>query len=249
MDGTEVKKSPSAAVLCAPGTNRDSDVWFALEQAGARPVKYHMSDVVSRASCIDDADIVVIAGGFSYADALGAGRLFAVELKASIGDRIQAAITDGRPVIGICNGFQTLVRMGILPGPEGSAALGHNDTGVFDCRWIEMAPTSKKCIWTRNLTENIYCPIAHGEGRFFATDSHMTKLIKNDQVAFRYVRGNPNGSVHDVAGICDDTGVVLGLMPHPENHVVARQHPQFHRGVSGGLGVSLFEEGVKYVRS
>jgi len=247
MDTTAVKTSPTAAVLCAPGTNRDADVSFALEQAGARPVRYLMSDIVSEPSCIDGADILVIAGGFSYADALGAGRIFAVELLASIGERITAAIADRRPVIGICNGFQTLVRMGILPGAEKPGALGHNDSGVFDCRWVEMTPTSRKCIWTRHLRQNITCPIAHGEGRFTTTDSTLAELIESDQVALRYVNGNPNGSVYDIAGICDHSGVVLGLMPHPENHVVVRQHPKFHRGVTGGMGLALFEEGVRYV--
>ena len=244
-----MKGSPNAAVLCAPGTNRDSDVSFALTQAGATPISYLMSDLISQPSRIDDADIIVIAGGFSYADALGAGRLFAVELENSIGDRIGAAIAERRPVIGICNGFQTLVRMGILPENNRSVALGHNDGGVFDCRWIEMEPVSKKCIWTRNLTENIHCPIAHGEGRLTAGSSTVSALVKNDQVALRYVNGNPNGSVGDIAGICDPTGVVLGLMPHPENHVVARQHPKFHRGESGGLGLALFQEGVRYVNN
>ncbi|MSO15173.1 MAG: phosphoribosylformylglycinamidine synthase I [Ilumatobacteraceae bacterium] len=244
-----MKGSPLAAVLCAPGTNRDADVSFALQQAGATPISYLMTDLVSQPSRIDDADIIVIAGGFSYADALGAGRLFAVELEDSIGERISAAIADCRPVIGICNGFQTLVRMGILPGADCVAALGHNEAGVFDCRWVEMEPISKKCIWTRHLTENITCPIAHGEGRFTADSSTLSSLLKNDQVALRYVNVNPNGSVDNIAGVCDSSGVVLGLMPHPENHVVARQHPQFHRGNSGGLGLSLFREGVKYVNN
>lgn len=244
-----MKSSPIAAVLCAPGTNRDADVSFALRLAGATPITYLMSDIISQPFRIDDADIIVIAGGFSYADALGAGRLFALELEDSIGDRIAAAISERRPVIGICNGFQTLVRMGILPGADHIAALGHNDSGVFDCRWVEMEPVSKKCIWTRNVTENIKCPIAHGEGRFTADSETLSELLKNDQVALRYVNGNPNGSLDDIAGVCDASGVVLGLMPHPENHVVARQHPQFHRGEHGGLGLSIFQEGVNYVHN
>jgi phosphoribosylformylglycinamidine synthase len=239
-------RSPIAAVLCAPGTNRDSDVSFALRQAGATPITYLMSDLVDQPSCIDEADMIVIAGGFSYADALGAGRLFAVELEDSIGDRMAAAIAERRPVIGICNGFQTLVRMGILPGADHAVALGHNQAGVFDCRWVEIEPLSQKCIWTRNLTENIKCPIAHGEGRLTAEDSTWASLIEADQLALRYVDGNPNGSIGDAAGICDASGVVLGLMPHPENHVVPRQHPQFHRGVTGNLGLSLFREGVNF---
>jgi len=183
-------RSPVAAVLCAPGTNRDSDVSFALQQAGATPVTYLMADLVSQPSCIDEADIIVIAGGFSYADALGAGRLFAVELEDSIGDRMAAAIKDCRPVIGICNGFQTLVRMGILPGSPHAVALGHNESGVFDCRWVELEPSSQKCVWTRNLVENIRCPIAHGEGRLTAEDSTWSHLQRNDQVVHRGIVGN-----------------------------------------------------------
>lgn len=242
-----MKNPPIAAVLCAPGTNRDSDVSFALRQAGALPITYQMSDLVTHPSRIDDADIVVIAGGFSYADALGAGRLFAVELEESIGDRLGVAISERRPVIGICNGFQTLVRIGILPGAERQAALGCNSAGVFDCRWVEIEPASARCVWTRNLRENIKCPIAHGEGRFHTDNATLSSLLKDDQIALRYVNGNPNGSIGDVAGICDPTGMVLGLMPHPENHVVPRQHPQFHRGERGGMGLALFQEGVNYV--
>lgn len=241
-------KHPVAAVLCAPGTNRDNDVTFALQLAGACPVTVLTTELLTNPSRIDDADILVIAGGFSYADALGAGRLFAVELEHAVGERISDAIAQGRAVLGICNGFQTLVRMGVLPGSGDSAALGHNASGVFDCRWVELEATSKKCVWTKNLSQNIECPIAHGEGRFTCTQDTLEKLQGNDQIALRYVDANPNGSLDNVAGVCDQTGVVLGLMPHPENHVVSRQHPQSHRGVSRGLGLSLFQSGVCYAR-
>ncbi|MBJ7367840.1 MAG: phosphoribosylformylglycinamidine synthase I [Ilumatobacteraceae bacterium] len=239
---------PVAAVLCAPGTNRDNDVLFALQLAGASPVAILTNELLQNPSRINDADILVIAGGFSYADALGAGRLFAVELEHAVGEQISTAISERRPIIGICNGFQTLVRMGILPGTGQRAALGHNTSGVFDCRWVELEPSSKKCVWTQNLTNNIECPIAHGEGRFTCDDDTLSNLQRNDQVALRYISTNPNGSVDNIAGVCDSTGVVLGLMPHPENHVVRRQHPQSHRGVSRGLGLSIFQSGVCYAR-
>jgi phosphoribosylformylglycinamidine synthase len=190
------------------------------------------------------AQLVVIAGGFSFADALGAGRLFALELQHLIGDQLQTFAARGKPVLGICNGFQTLVRMGVLPGGH-EAALGHNDSGGFQCRWVTMKPVSKTCAWTEHLTEDIYCPIAHGEGRFTCDDETLSALQANDQIALTYSSANPNGSRHNIAGICDSTGMVLGLMPHPENHVIGRQHPQHHRGRTNGLGLHLFAEGVR----
>ena len=217
-----------SSVIVFPGSNCDRDIAVALEN-----LQFKNTMVWHKETNLPKSDLIVIPGGFSYGDYLRSG---AIAAKSNILNDVIKAANDGCLVLGICNGFQTLVRMGILPGAEQSGALGHNDSGVFDCRWIEMAPTSDKCIWTQHLTENIACPIAHGEGRFTSTDSTLNQLIENDQVALRYVNGNPNGSIYDIAGICDDSGVVLGLMPHPENHVVARQHPKFHRGVSGGMG-------------
>jgi len=245
--GTAVN-SPHALVLTAPGTNRHPDVMFALQQAGATSTALNMHQLRKQPHAVDTAQIVVVAGGFSFADALGAGRLFALELSEILGDSLLNAAQSGKPIIGICNGFQTLVRLGVLPGKH-RAALGHNEVGGFQCSWISMKPTSKRSVWTRNLTEDIYCPIAHGEGRFTASDETLSHMRENDQIALTYSGRNPNGSCDDIAGICDETGFVLGLMPHPENHVVARQHPQFHRGHAHGLGLRLFEQGVAIARS
>jgi phosphoribosylformylglycinamidine synthase len=132
--------------------------------------------------------------------------------------------------------------MGMLPGVH-DAALGHNESGGFQCRWVTMQPVSKKSIWTKHLTQDIYCPIAHGEGRFTCSDDTLASLQHNDQIALTYAT-NPNGSRADIAGVCDESGLVLGLMPHAENHVIARQHPQFHRGARNGLGLHLFTQGV-----
>ena len=240
--------APHALVLTAPGTNRHPDVMFALQQAGATTSALNMHQIREQPRAIQDAQMIVVAGGFSFADALGAGRLFALELSEIIGDAINTAAQAEKPVIGICNGFQTLVRLGVLPGKH-RAALGHNEEGGFQCSWITMEPTSKRCVWTRNLTEEIYCPIAHGEGRFTASDETLSHLHSNDQIALTYSGRNPNGSCKDIAGICDETGFVLGLMPHPENHVVARQHPQYHRGHSNGLGLHLFTQGVAIAKN
>ncbi len=240
---------PRALIISAPGTNRDGDAMFALQLAGANATTMSVKQLIDSPRHIDNSQIIVIPGGFSYADALGAGRLFAHDLAGAIRDALNRAIAQGRPIIGICNGFQALVRAGILPGGSDRVALGHNDGGTFDCRWVRMKPVSQRCVWTRSLSEEIACPIAHGEGKFICEPHVYARLVDDDKIALRYSSPNPNGSIGAVAGICDDTGLVLGLMPHPENHVLARQHPQFHRGVSGNLGLNLFTQGVAYVNN
>ncbi|MEZ5217117.1 MAG: phosphoribosylformylglycinamidine synthase I [Ilumatobacteraceae bacterium] len=241
---------PISLVVAAPGTNRDRDVAFALELAGAEPRVALLGELFERPAVLDEARMLVVAGGFSYADSIGAGRLFAFELQRALQDGLGAFVAAGRPVIGICNGFQTLVRAGLLPGPGQRAALGHNASGSFDCRWVTLAPSSQRCVWTKDLRDEIDCPIAHGEGRFVADPTTLADLQANDQIALRYcgATGNPNGSVDDVAGICDPSGVVLGLMPHPENHVLPTQHPGHSRGVAGRLGLRLFEAGVEHAQ-
>jgi phosphoribosylformylglycinamidine synthase I len=232
--------APTAVVLSAPGTNRDHDVAFALELAGAAPVIVSLIELAERPQVLDDAQLLVAAGGFSNADALGAGRMFAVSLQHAAGEGLQRFVAAGKPVIGICNGFQTLVRAGLLPG-----ALGHNASGGFQCEWVTLQPQRSHCIWTRDV-EPFDCPIAHGEGRYVHPD--VAGLEQAGQVALRYAH-NPNGSASSIAGVCDPTGVVLGLMPHPENHVVARQHPQHARGRRNSLGLQLFERGVAHAGS
>jgi phosphoribosylformylglycinamidine synthase I len=239
---------PKAIVVAGPGTNRDTDAVLALDLAGAEPSVVLAGELMASPELLDDVRIVVVAGGFSYGDALGAGRMLALDLTAAdggrLGDRLRAFVAGGRPVIGICNGFQVLTRTGLLPG-----ALGHNASGHFDCRWVALAPDgTSRSIWTAGLDDDIHCPIAHGEGRYVHPDPDG--LAANGQVALRYAGTNPNGSVAGIAGVCDETGVVLGLMPHPENHVVARQHPRHRRdpGTRRTLGLRLFEAAVRHVK-
>lgn len=238
-----------ALVVAGPGTNRDNDVRQALELAGADTRIVLASELVAQPSLLDDAGLVVVAGGFSYADSLGAGRMLALDLVLGVGDALRSFIADGRPLLGICNGFQVLTAAGLLPG-----ALGHNAQGRFDCRWVVLDPVPNSVsIWTTStatgdITDPIHCPIAHGEGRYVhpAPDA----LAAAGQVALRYGSTNPNGSVADIAGVCDPTGVVLGLMPHPENHIVRRQHPRHSRGGGGDahLGLRLFDNGVRHAK-
>jgi len=236
-------------VLAAPGTNRARDASYALQLAGADPQITLLEELVADpAPLLRDIQLLVLAGGFSYADALGAGRMWSLAVTDRLRDILPRFVELGRPVIGICNGFQVLTGAGVLPG-----ALAHNASGHFQCEWIRMEAPVSKSIWTRDL-EPIECPIAHGEGRYVHPD--VAALEANGQVALRYSAGNgnpnraavgnPNGSAGDIAGVCDGTGLVLGMMPHPENHVIGRQHPRNVRGTAAGSGLGLFQQGVRY---
>jgi phosphoribosylformylglycinamidine synthase I len=237
---------PTAAILTAPGTNRDPDLTFAMQLAGFATEVIDVRQLDGRSNPLASAAAVVIAGGFSYADAIGAGRVFALELDYVLGESLREAVGRGVPVLGICNGFQVLVRLGLLPGGGRHVALGHNESGEFTCRWVRLEAPESRCVWTRGLVDGIECPIAHGEGRFVCDDATWDALAADGQIALRYSSVNPNGSRGDVAGICDDTGLVLGLMPHPENHVVPRQHPHHsrHRDEPLRLGLDLLRNGL-----
>ena len=242
-----VESAPQALVLAGPGTNRDPDAAFALRLAGANPSIVLVDDLIEHPGRLLAVDLAVIAGGFSYGDALGAGRMLALDITESDGGRVGEALRDfvaaGKPLLGVCNGFQVLTRAGLLPG-----SLGHNAAGHFDCRWVELATEpSSHCVWTQHAPARIHCPIAHGEGRYVHPDP--AGLAAAGQVALRYSGSNPNGSVDDIAGVCDETGLVLGLMPHPENHSVARQHPRHRHDptTEDALGLSLFTSAVSHV--
>lgn len=253
---------PKALILQARGTNRDSDVAEALILAGADPHPVPLNELRAGKQRFADYQMLVVAGGFSYADALGAGKLFALDLKSYFNEEISAFVQSGKPVIGICNGFQALVKSGILPAASENteATLTFNEQGHFECRWVHLAPISQACIWTKDLEDNIICPIAHGEGNFQVSGSFpLSSFIERDQIALTYTYSdgapangdypaNPNGSILDIAGICNPQGNVLGLMPHPENHIYPHQHPQWTRGVTGNSGLVLFQNGVKYAK-
>ena len=254
---------PKALILHTTGTNRDHDAAEALELAGAAPEIVHLNQLRTGERHWQDYQMLVLPGGFSYADALGAGKLLALELKVYFADEVRTFVGSGKPVIGICNGFQALVKSGILPDPaangrEQAATLTFNAGGHFECRWVTLQPRSKTCLWTRHLSESIYCPVAHGEGNFQTGQAQTASFLKtNDQIALFYTLPdgnpahgsyphNPNGSLLDIAGICNPEGNVLGLMPHPENHIYSHQHPRWMRGETSGSGLPLFVNGVQY---
>ncbi|PKO20828.1 MAG: phosphoribosylformylglycinamidine synthase I [Chloroflexi bacterium HGW-Chloroflexi-1] len=269
---------PHILILHARGTNRDREAGLACELAGGAPEIVRVNQLIAGERRLADYRMLVLPGGFSYGDDLGAGKLWAVALNHRLGDDLAAFVAAGRPVLGICNGFQVLVKAGLLPGGRGSGGRGRgsdglppsvsylpsptvtltrNDFGQFECRWVYLQPQpDSPCVFTRGLSEPIYCPVAHGEGKFVARDSEaLAALESRGLTTLRYVGPagapagypwNPNGSQADIAGICNPPGNVLGLMPHPEDHVFAEQHPRFHRGERGLLGLPLFRNGVDY---
>lgn len=248
---------PEALLLLAHGTNRDQDIAEALTLAGAATEIVPLNLLRADRRRFDEYQMLVLPGGFSYADALGAGKLLAVDLQTYFAEQIQAFVASGKPVLGVCNGFQALVKAGILPGGGEAATLTFNARGRFECRWVTLRPLSRTCIWTQGLEELIECPIAHGEGNFQAPEAVLASLRSRGQIAFAYVLpdgspaegaypDNPNGSALDIAGVCNPAGNVLGLMPHPENHIHPWQHPRWTRHAGAHSGLSLFENGVRY---
>lgn len=248
------------------GTNCDGETAFAFLKAGALAELVHINRLIEGKKHLRDYQILVIPGGFSYGDDIAAGKILANELRYKLIDDMKRFIREGKLIIGICNGFQVLVKSGLLPGNNDLAqetSLIINDSGKFEDRWVYLkSPQStvhspqNKCVWTRNLPGIIYLPVAHGEGKFITKDkSVLERLKKNGQIVFQYcdekrkLAGypcNPNGSVDNIAGICDETGRILGLMPHPERHIAVSQHPKWPELKYRGDGLAIFRNGVEY---
>lgn len=256
-------RKPNVAVIRSAGTNCDQETKFAFELVGAAADLVHMNEILQRKKRLSSYEILALPGGFTYGDDLGAGKIFANELRCKLRGQLEQFLSDGKLVIGICNGFQILVKSGLLAGAtmfSQEASLVLNDSAKFEDRWIYLKKTPSPCVWTQELPEIIYLPVAHAEGKFVAgSQAALGALRSNKQVVFRYCNRqgfpdsyphNPNGSVDDIAGICDVTGRVLGLMPHPERHMFFSQHPHWTRlpNAAEGDGLSIFRNGIEYAR-
>jgi phosphoribosylformylglycinamidine synthase len=278
--------APRALVLRAAGVNCDVETAHAFRQAGARPQRLHINRLAENPRLLEDFDLLAIPGGFSYGDDIAAGRILADQLNRTLGDELLRFVEAGKPVIGICNGFQVLVqtrllgevkqesgglkaeerRSGASAFPDRLCTLAENAQGRFICRWIRLEKVAAHCVWTQGwgADEQIELPIAHAEGRLVFRDERARDLLEDaGRVALRYtgvVGGdvpdlppNPNGSTNDIAALCDESGLVLGLMPHPERYTEAVQHPAFaRRRADGGAevepaGIRLFRSAVDHV--
>ena len=256
-------------VLRTAGTNCNMETSFAFQESGASVDEVHLEKLFSGKVRMKDYHIMAFPGGFSYGDDIASGRIFANEMRLRLGADMEQFIRDKKLVIGICNGFQIMVKAGILPGPFTADAKDHqtvtltnNDSGKFEARWTHLKVEGKS-VWTEGLGDVIYIPVAHGEGKFIPGSEDVLAALKaGGQVAFRYVRAdgnsaagaypeNPNGAIDDIAGITDATGRVLGLMPHPERHFQFTQHPfwtRLEKKSKSGDGARVFENGVNYVK-
>lgn len=250
-------------VIRTAGTNCDKETAFAFTKAGAKAELIHINDFVQGNKNLADYQILALPGGFSYGDDIASGKVFANELRCKLSEDLRKFVQDGKLIIGICNGFQILVKSGLLPGNadfQQETSLIINDSGKFEDRWIYLkGQKTQKCVWTKNLPEVIYLPVAHGEGKFIVKDKAvLNRLKKNNQIVFKYCDAqgkpgdypdNPNGSLEDISGICDVTGRVFGLMPHPERHIVSLQHPRwFGSKNKTGDGLQIFKNGVEYIK-
>jgi phosphoribosylformylglycinamidine synthase len=245
--------------LRASGTNCDVETAFALEHAGAEVELVHVNRLVGRERRLSDYRMLVIPGGFTYGDDLGGGKILANELSIKLGEDISRFVESGGLILGICNGFQVMLKAGILPEPSAAGVqvtMTSNDSGRFECRWVYLGVNwESPCIFTRGMT-GMYLPVAHGEGKVVtagnALDDSSISLYYTDETGGRGAGypWNPNGSMNDIAGICDKTGRIFALMPHPERHVRSMQHPQWTRLGAGehGNGMGVFVNAVKWIQ-
>ena len=249
---------PTALILRAAGTNCDGETAHAFALAGAHTQLLHINRLLENPALLEQFQILAIPGGFSYGDDIAAGKILASQIAHHLPDHLRHFVAGAKPVIGICNGFQVLLKTDLLPGPLAgmtgqTATLTNNDCGRFVDRWVRLRARGRRCIWTAGI-EDIELPIAHGEGKFVPADQNVRQALwDNDQVAMVYLGENPNGSVDDIAGVCDASGLVLGLMPHPERHVDPLQHFAWtsRRPLSTqndeGDGLRIFRNAVKHV--
>ncbi len=247
-------------MLRAPGTNCDFETRIAFEQAGAEVDSALVTELFHREKPLADYQIMVIPGGFTYGDDISAGKILANEIKLRLGEDIQKFVDDGRLILGICNGFQVLVKAGILPRPSGECArpvtLTNNDSGKFECRWVYLqANESSPCIFTRGISA-LYLPVAHGEGKVAAEPGiadglnvvlHYADEAGDIRAGYPY---NPNGSMRNIAGICDASGRIFALMPHPERFIRWTQHPRWTRETprNYGDGLQIFLNAVAWTK-
>lgn len=255
---------PRVLVLTGYGINCDYETEFGFKLAGAVAQRVHLNDVIDKRARLEDFQILALPGGFSFGDDIASGKVLANKLKYNLSQELHRFIADGKLVIGICNGFQAMVRLGLLPAFEKNYGLQvttvtFNDSGRFEARWVHLnVNQNSPCIFTRGM-EKIYLPVRHGEGKFIPQDEAVRqRLWSNNHVVLQYVddKGsladhpwNPNGSIDNIAGLCDETGRIFGIMPHPEAFIFKTNHPRWTReSLDEGEGLAIFRNAVQWIK-
>ena len=255
---------PKVLILYGYGINCDNETQFGFGLAGAEAEKVHINQLISGEKGLRDYQILAIPGGFSFGDDIGAGKVLATKIKYNLAEEFQEFINEEKLIIGICNGFQVLVKLGILPGFDKNytnqdVTLTFNNSGRFEDRWVWLKINQKSpCIFTKGI-EKLYLPVRHGEGKFVSKNEIIReRLIAQNQIVVHYAddRGNlsdypwnPNGSELNIAGICDETGRIFGLMPHPESFLFPQNHPRWTRmKIKEGEGLKIFKNAVSFVK-
>lgn len=265
---------PKVIVMSGYGVNSEMETKYAFDQCGAESEIVHINDLIDGQKTLDEYQILVFPGGFAHGDDTGSGNAYANKMRNKLWDEVNKFITQDKLVAGICNGCQVLSNLGLIPGLNGEygerkIAMMHNSTARLECRWVNLKVTSDKCVWTRDF-DMLHCPIAHGEGRFYMEDEVLNAVKDGDQIVFKYVNDdgspangeypiNPNGSIEDIAAVCDTTGRIMGIMPHPERNLsfynqddwpllkeAARR--QGKELPDEGDGLKMFRNAVKYFK-
>ena len=257
-------KKPDVCVLRTDGINCDEETFYAFELAGGKSRMVHVNQLRSQETNLGEYQILVLPGGFSYGDDVHSGKVLAVELASFLKEQMLTFVEAGKLIIGICNGFQVLVRTGLLPNNQPGridAALMANNSGRFECRWVKLLAEPSNCIFTRGLAGRILdLQVAHGEGKLYGDPQLIQKIEQQQQVVFRYASetgqstetypANPNGSVNAIAGVCDPTGRIMGLMPHPERYVTRTQYHNWRQrsAATPPHGLAIFQNAIAYAK-
>jgi phosphoribosylformylglycinamidine synthase len=258
--------NPRVAVLLAAGINCDRETEYGFNLAGGEAKRIHINDLINKRENLSGYHVLVIPGGFSFGDDIASGKVLANKIKYKLGDQIQNFINDKKLILGICNGFQVMVKLGLLPAIDGdyktqTVSLVHNNSGKFEDRWVYLKSNqNSNCVFTKNIDRLLYLPVRHGEGKFVVKGRDvLDSLKKNNKIVFQYVDANgqlgdypinPNGSVEHIAGICDESGLIFGLMPHPEGYINKNQHPNWTRKINLAVpdGLLIFKNAIEYAR-
>lgn len=233
---------PKALILAGYGINCEEETAYAFKKSGGLSEVVHVNDLIDGHKKMSDYQMLAIPGGFSYGDDTGAGKALANRVLNNLQEQILRFVKRDTLTIGICNGFQVLTALGLVPAldekyGERQAALMANTSARYICRWVYLKNMGNKCVWTKGI-KTLYVPIAHGEGNFYIPDKQLKELEKNGQIVFKYIKENgspangeepfnPNGALADIAGICDPSGRIMGMMPHPERAMFFRNRPDF----------------------